>query len=229
MDCTVNFRDIGGCVAYNGKAVKKGVFYRSGDMETLTDADLKVLDSLNLKTIVDFRTDEERMAVPDRTPASVKKVVNLVVEPGSIFDLSEVTGATGPDLMKKLNVFLVNEARTQYIEFFRILSNPVNTPLLFHCSAGKDRTGYAAALLLAAFDVERKIIFADYMASAPNIEAKYGGLLRKYPELIPAITVHQEYILAAFNEIDHVYGGTEKYLTRELDVNLTLLRDLYLE
>lgn len=229
LEGAVNFRDVGGHATLNGRTVKSGLIYRGGDLDNLTDADLTLLSDLGLKTIVDFRSHEEVEAAPDRAPMTIVNVHHLVVDPGDIFMLTEVNAETGPDLMRKLNVALVNEAKAQYAEFFRVLADADQTPLLFHCSAGKDRTGYAAALLLAALGVERETIFADYMVSAPYVEAKYSGLLRKYPELLPVITVRREYLAAAFEEIDRTYGGMENYLVQELKVDTDLLRDLYTE
>lgn len=229
LEGAVNFRDMGGYTAANGKTVKSGLVYRSGDLDLLTDADLRLLADMDLRTVIDFRSKEEVEAAPDRLPDTVKNAYHLVVDPGNIFELSEVNHDTGPELMQKLNVLLVNDAKAQYAEFFRVLAIPGNAPLVFHCSAGKDRTGYGAALFLAALGVDRETIYADYMVSAPYAEAKYSGLLRKYPELLPAITVRREYLMAAFDEIDQVYGGVENYLIRELNVDLNLLQSLYTE
>ena len=229
LEGTVNFRDLGSYATVDGRTVKSGLVYRGGDLDNLTDADLELLAGLGLKTIIDFRSREEIEAAPDRVPATIEGVYHLEVDPGSIFALTEVNAETGPDLMRKLNVVLVNEAQSQYAEFFRVLSKAGNAPLLFHCSAGKDRTGYAAALFLAALGVDRETIFDDYMVSAPYAEAKYSGLIRKYPELLPVITVRREYLAAAFEEIDCRYGGVENYLKRELNVDPELLRNLYME
>lgn len=229
LEGTVNFRDLGGYATANGKIVKSGLVYRSGDLDLLTDVDLRLLADMGLKTVIDFRSNEEVQAAPDRLPGTVKNAYHLAVDPGNIFELSEVNHETGPGLMQKLNVLLVNDAKAQYAEFFRVLAESASAPLVFHCSAGKDRTGYAAALFLAALGVDRETIYADYMVSAPYAEAKYSGLLRKYPELLPAITVRREYLVAAFDEIDRSYGGVEIYLTRELKVDLNLLQSLYTE
>lgn len=229
LEGTVNFRDMGGYTTTDGRTVKSGLVYRGGDLDNLTDADLELLAGLGLKTIVDFRSHEEVEAAPDRLPSTITNVHHLVVDPGSIFTLTEVNAETGPDLMRKLNVVLVNDAKAQYAEFFRVLADTGQAPLLFHCSAGKDRTGYAAALFLAALGVDRETIFDDYMVSAPYAEAKYSGLLRKYPELLPVITVRREYLAAAFEEMDRAYGGVENYLIQELKADPDLLRDLFTE
>lgn len=229
LEGVTNFRDAGGYAAADGKTVKWDVLYRSGDLTELTDNDLEFLCRRGLKTVVDFRTASEIKDAPDRLPASVTQVFNLTVDSESVFALSEANYQTGPKLMQKLNVVLVNQAQAQYRRFFEIMSQPQNTPALCHCSAGKDRTGFAVALFLAALGVSYEDIYADYLLSAPLAEAKYAWLLDKYPELQPVITVKREYLGAAFNEIDAVYGGAENYLTRELNVNINLLRKFYTE
>lgn len=225
----VNFRDMGGYGAAENRTVKRGVIYRSGDLDNLTDADLELLGGLGLKTIVDFRSREEIEAAPDRLPATIAHVHHLEVDPGHIFALTDVNTKTGPDLMRKLNVILVNEAKSQYTEFFRVLANAGAAPLLFHCSAGKDRTGYAAALFLAALGVDCETIFADYMLSDAYVKAKYSRLLHKFPELMSVISVRREYLAAAFEEMNRAYGGVENYMVQELNVDIKLLRNLYTE
>lgn len=226
---TVNFRDLGGYVTTENRMVKRGLIYRSGDLDNLTDADLALLAGMGLKTIVDFRSREEIETAPDRLPPTIANVHYLEVDPGSIFALTDVNTKTGPDLMRKLNVIFVNDAKAQYAAFFRVLANAAETPLLFHCSAGKDRTGYAAALFLAALGVDYETIFADYMLSDSYVKAKYSRLLGKFPQLSSVISVHREYLAAAFEEMNRAYDGVENYLVQELKVDLKLLRDLYTE
>lgn len=227
LEGVTNFRDVGGYRAANGKTVKWDVLYRSGDLVYLTDHDLELLAQRNLKTVVDFRTDNEIKTAPDRLPASVINVFTLTIDSESVFTLDDVNHSTGLKLMQKLNLVLVNSAKAQYAKFFELLSRPENTPLLCHCSAGKDRTGFAVALFLAALGVDYEDIYADYLISAAFAEQKYSWLLNRYPELLSVVTVKREYLAAALNEIDRVYGGMDNYLANELNVDVGLLRDLY--
>lgn len=215
-----NFRDVGGYAAANGKSVKWGKLYRSGDLDALTDADLDILAGLGLKTIVDFRTPFEIAAAPDRVPPGVNSLYSIVIDSESVFDLADVRETNAEKHMQRLNVVMVHEYRKAFAEFFSILARPANIPLLCHCSAGKDRTGLAVALFLAALGVDRETIYEDYLISGPFAVAKYGRILERYPELLPVMTVKKEYLQAAFDEIDKCYGGTEAYLTKELKVDL---------
>lgn len=227
LEGVTNYRDVGGYPAHGGKTVRWDRLYRSGDLFALSDNDLAKLAASGLKTIVDFRSAFEAKADPDRVPASVTRVCPLSIDPGDVFAMEDAMDGDGAHLMERLNVVLVNEAKEQYAEFFRLLMNGGNMPLLFHCSAGKDRTGLAAALFLAALGVAREFIYADYLLSAGYAEEKYRHILTHHPELLPVITVKQEYLAAAFAEIDAKYGGLGNYLTGELGVDIDLLRDLY--
>jgi Protein tyrosine/serine phosphatase len=109
------------------------------------------------------------------------------------------------------------------------LMSEENTPLLFHCSAGKDRAGFGAALFLASLGVDRKIIIDDYLLTNKYLKDKYSDIVAQMPVLKPLFEVRKEYILAAFEVIDNEYGGIDSYLTNQLGVNLKRMRELYTE
>lgn len=88
-----------------------------------------------------------------------------------------------PGILEQAYVYIIQNAQDTYREFFRIVSEERNTPLLFHCSAGKDRTGIAAALLLGALGVDREVIMEDYMLSAEYIKGKYDAIVQAHPDL----------------------------------------------
>ncbi len=224
-----NVRDLGGYTGAEGKTVKWRTVMRSGDLNKLTDADLEYLAAIPIVSYVDFRDSNEIKAAPDRRPATLRHDFLIPVGAGSIVELKDLrTGNTG-DLLVWGNQMFVRDFQHEFTRFFRILSDPGNTPLLFHCSAGKDRTGYAAALFLSALGVDRETVIADYMLSAETLRDKYAADVAKYPELEPLMTVQRRYIEGAFEVIDKEYGGVEKYLTEYLGVDLALLRSLYLE
>jgi protein-tyrosine phosphatase len=107
--------------------------------------------------------------------------------------------------------------------------NENNTPLLFHCSAGKDRTGFASALFLASLGVDKETIIQDYLLSKKQVEEKYAGFVAENPVLEPLMTVKREYIEAALDLIDKEYGGMENYLTHYLQVDTLKMRKIYTE
>jgi Protein tyrosine/serine phosphatase len=111
--------------------------------------------------------------------------------------------------------------------FFQTLANPANAPLLFNCSAGKDRTGIAAALVLSTLGVDRETVFTDYLLSEVHLKEKYKSQIEEDPASEPFFTVQRNFLEAAFDEIDTRYGGMESYLRKQLKVDTELLRELY--
>jgi protein-tyrosine phosphatase len=225
-----NVRDTGGYPAAGGRQVCRGIFYRAGELYKLSGEGKALLESRKIKTIVDFRGKEEAERAPDDGLSTVLSTLKLSIEPGNMGDLSSIgTDVSAEEVMRELYSLLVTGARPQYREFFRILGEPENTPLLFHCSAGKDRTGLAAALLLSALGVDRETIYADYMLSAEYLKEKIAQWCVSSPRLEPAFTVYRDYMETAFDRIESTYGGIDPYLRKELGADPELLRRLYTE
>ncbi len=229
LEGAYNVRDMGGYKTKEGKIVKWGKIFRSGDLDKLTDADLEYLNEIPIRTYVDFRDSLEIANAPDKKPTSLLHTFKLPINAGNMIDLHNVSIARSDTLMEDINRLLVNQSQATYKDFFRILADKSNIPLLFHCSAGKDRTGIAAALFLSALGVEREIIIQDYLLSADYLKDKYALEIKQYPQLAPLMTVKRSYIETAFDEIDKKYGGVENYLIRFLDVDLDQMKSIYTE
>ena len=227
MEGAYNVRDLGGYQTTDGKTVKWEMIIRSGDLNKLTDRDLECLNNMQIRTFIDFRDSAEIEAAPDKTPASWQQTYPLSIDAGSMVDLQSVSMDSTGTIMIEINKALVNQHQEIYKEFFRIVSDESQAPLLFHCSAGKDRTGLAAALFLAALGVDREVIIEDYLLSAVYLEDKYAEEIKKFPPLEPLMTVKRSYIEAAFNEIDNQYGGVENYLKEYLAVDINTLKKIY--
>ncbi|NJL12698.1 MAG: tyrosine-protein phosphatase [Microscillaceae bacterium] len=141
--------------------------------------------------------------------------------------------------MIKANRELATRYAPVYADFFSLLLEEKNLPLLFHCTAGKDRTGFAAALLLSALGVCRDWIYADYLASnyfrrEENIRIIRKARLVGIPShlITPVMEVRAEYLEAAFEEIEKEYENVENYLHQVMGLNaekIQRLRELYLE
>lgn len=230
LEGAVNVRDLGGYQTRQGTMVKRGLVFRGAELSALTPADIGRLEKLPLKTIVDFRAEDERAERPDKIPATVANVVYLPVKQSEIGALAreDATDKIAHDTMMTINRRLVSEQAT-YTKFFQLLADEKNVPLLFHCSGGKDRTGLGGALFLSALGVDRETVIQDYLLSAEYLRERFAPLIAKFPQMANALTVKREYIEAAFEEIDTGYGGMESYLTRQLGVDLTLMRGLYTE
>ena len=229
MGGAYNMRDLGGYRNVYGKHVKWKMLLRSDDLGKMTSEDLNYLGLLPLRTVIDFRDEAEKKTAPDHLPQSVSRYIQLPIAAG---DTKNIEGLNLSDFslaMREVYAYIIRNAQEAYKEFFRIVSENENAPLLFHCSAGKDRTGIAAVLLLSALGVEREIIVEDYLLSAEYARKKYEFILKDHPEFEPLTIVKRSYLDTALQVIDEDYGGMEKYLTENLEADLEKLRKLYTE
>lgn len=229
LEGAYNVRDLGGYKTIQGKQVKWHRIIRADDLHNLTESDLKLLSGIPIRSYIDFRSDEEMISAPDKTPCSLKNYFHLKIDPASIIDLKKISAAQTPKLLEDINRIFVNHCQDIFRRFFHILMNTDNIPLLFHCSAGKDRTGFAAALVLASLGVDKETIIHDYLLSATYLKGKYHVEIEKNPALEPLMTVKREYIEAAFQFINSEYGSMENYLTKNLEVDIARMQTLYTE
>lgn len=230
-----NFRDLGGYITTEGKYVKWGKVFRSDDLHSLTDADLRYLSSIPLVSIVDFRSEEEMNEQPDLNPASVKQNYKYSINPGNLMgavkaDLENLTEMKADTLMMGMNELLVSDSASisQYKKFFALLQNDEDVPLMFHCSAGKDRTGMGAALFLSALGVDEQTILQDYMLSNSYLANKYAKYKAMNPALSSLFTVKPEFIQAGLSRIKKDHGSVENYLTNMLGVDISKMKEKYL-
>lgn len=163
-----NVRDLGGYAGRGGRRVRPGVLFRSAALATLTPGDLDTLGTLNIHTVCDFRGVAERARAPTRLTGPT--IVSLPIEPSvgaglrDILHTKEATGEALHAVLERAYVAYALSSTAQYRALFgHILGG--GTPLLFHCSAGKDRTGFGAALVLSALGVAWPDVVADFEAT----------------------------------------------------------------
>ena len=168
-----NFRDIGGYKTSDGRTVKWGEVYRTGELPRLTDEDVEILKTLDLQMVHNFLLEEEiAQRGQDRLPSSTQLVDNpiktsaddlvlAVLEARKTGDFSVVP----PDLNKEVHRILAQEGREEYAAMIRALSDPENRPFAYHCSHGVHRTGTATAILLSALGVPWETVRKDYLLS----------------------------------------------------------------
>ncbi|MCC8166145.1 MAG: tyrosine-protein phosphatase [Planctomycetes bacterium] len=227
-----NFRDVGGHMTTDGRRVKTGLVFRSDDLYDITDKGLRTLTGLDIRFIIDFRTASEVATLPDRRPASLKEHRNIPIDPGRLMGL-----ATDPNPTAEKNIGLMiscyrelaYDYRPSFREFFQVLADPKNIPLLFHCTAGKDRTGFAAALFLSACGVAREAVTAEYLSSNKYLAEKYVEGIDCDEVWKPLYQVRPEYLDAAFEVIDARFDGMESYLVNEMGVDLPSFREMFTE
>lgn len=226
----VNFRDLGGYTTTDGKVVKWGQVFRSGNMSELTRNDYAYLDKIGIKTVCDFRTSKEREAEPNRW--AIEQGLSYWVRDydAGFGDMQAVLTAADAT-PEKMKAYISNGYRQMHIEqapaFRETLKKLANDdlPLAFNCSAGKDRTGGMAALILTLLNVPRDIVISDYLLSnkffavRPKVKMNSAySFMEKLPrELVePLFKVDQAYITAMLDEIDKEYGSVEAYVKNNL-------------
>jgi len=157
-----NFRDLGGYETADGRKVKSGEIYRSGELSHLTDEDVAILDELQIRTVVNFLLPEEiEKNGADRLPEGVREDLKPIVGERAAQQTMVVTAAiksgefekVPPEINPEFHRLLADEGKGEYAALLREAANPENRPLVYHCSHGVHRTGTATAILLSALDV----------------------------------------------------------------------------
>lgn len=238
----VNFRDLGGYATTDGHHVRWGRIYRSADISNLTPADLDSLKARHIACDVDLRGVAESAKAPDKLNPGTDYLLCPAGSDSVNTMFQRLAGMTrgGDSLMM---VFYSNTAylTPRYKPFFgKALDLPDGNALLFHCTAGKDRTGIAAALLLYALGVPYPTIRADYEATnyyrAPDNEKMMKGMVTtahiSEPVARALMTADGAYLDATFDAIRKQYGSVDRYLTAELGLDkekITILKEKYLE
>jgi protein-tyrosine phosphatase len=232
-----NFRDIGGYRTANGRRVKWGMIFRSADLSKLTGSDLKSLNGLGIQTVYDLRSTGERRTAPDAFKGG-SATVSLEYDNNSQAIQAALRSNPTPELLRSAfrttYPTLLVTLQPEYHQLFDGLLEGKGATL-YHCSAGKDRTGIATALILSALGVPRETIIADFLMSNryyhPAANASPMGALA--PELSAVLQgVDESYLRTTFDVIDAQYGSVEGYFERALGVDkakIARLRKLYTE
>jgi protein-tyrosine phosphatase len=207
-----NLRDLGGYRAADGRRVRFGRVFRSASLAGLTEADLPIFGATGIRTVCDLRGEHEAARAPSRLPVvGAPEVVRLPIEPrvgASLRDLlarEEATGEDVHDLLHTAYTAYATDHLPRYRALFDLLLREERLPLLFHCSAGKDRTGFGAALLLTALGVPRETVIADYLATN-RIWKRERALPPDTPDDVreALLSAHQSLIESA---VDHAVAG----------------------
>ncbi|WP_338695880.1 tyrosine-protein phosphatase [Streptomyces sp. Q6] len=241
-----NLRDLGGTPLADGGRVRPGLAFRSGQLDLLDPTADPAVAALGLRTIIDFRTDAERAAHPDRTPDGVRHLVADVladqlaragVAPAAA-QLKEVLadpvaaervlgGGRAEALFADTYRALVStaSARAAYRTLLLELAAPDAGPLLFHCTAGKDRTGWGATVILSLLGADDATVEAEYLSVNAAVRAAFAPLVEGFtaqggdPETaLSVIGVTPGYLRAAQDEVAVRYGSVERYVREGLGV-----------
>jgi len=252
MDKPANFRDLGGIVNKNGQKIKPKRLLRSGELTGLTAGESRILsDDYHVKTIIDFRSSPEAGESPDMAIKGahyhnidiLKNAEEHVSSFGnfhSIKDKSQVLSF----MNEVYELMIEDETATKgFASFLNIVLDEGNDgAVLYHCFAGKDRTGLATAILLTILDVEREVIFDDYLLTNEMRrdvnkvllqQDRERGLSEDHLEIIGNfLLVEREYLETSFDTAEKKYGSFDNYITEALglsDSGRRTLKDRYLE
>lgn len=255
LEGAYNFRDIGGCTTQDNKKVKEGLLYRSDELSKLTDDDIKVLENLNIKTIVDYRGEKERINNEDKSVKGARLVyldpkadVAAMASNDNIKDMHKtmdsLTAEKAYHLMMEQNrqFVLAESSKNSYRQLLKLVLEEKNIPLVQHCRGGKDRTGYGVAIILLLLGVSKETVLEDYMYTNVCKYEKNKKSLNEImketqnEDLVQALRylkeANSEFLLLALNEIDNNYGGIVSYAVNELDFDqddIKKLKEIYLE
>lgn len=249
MDGAENFRDLGGYQAADGRTVKWGMLYRSDSLAELSDQDIAYIQRLGVKQIVDFRTPFEKAEDPDRIPEGVNYVEREIdVEGTAVKELFEkissgdIDDLNATELMENANRAFVTSQQQVYGPHLKSLLSDNNVPSVAHCTGGKDRAGFGAAITLLALGVPESTVINDFLLTNEYTKDKInkyiwmirlGSFFQTDPEKIrPLLGVERSFIVAAIDQMKKDYGSIDNYFRQGLsisDAEIQLLRERFLE
>ena len=263
----VNARDLGGYSAQDGRKVKDKLLIRAAHLADATDKDLEYLSQLPVSKVVDFRHDSEKVERADRKVSGAENIILPIDASGHAkeqmtdeekkkftrgkkkFDVRKLIvfaafNEKGQKVAREMypNLLFDPECQQQFAKFFRHVLATKDGAVFFHCTQGKDRTGVASALLLAALGASRETIVADFDAT----NKVYEKDVRKYTRRVKFMGGGEEEIgvvkafmgcntdnfVKALDRIDQEYGSLEAYLKGPIgltDEDIQTLRERYLE
>jgi protein-tyrosine phosphatase len=221
-----NFRDLGGYIGQDGRPLKWRRLFRSEHLAGLTPEDHALLAQLGVARAIDFRGEAERAATPYQLPG-VRQLA-LSIEPTVVQRMQALVEAgqrLTPDmvsqLMSDLYRALVNDQAHRYAELFaHLLDEADDSALVFHCTAGKDRTGFAAALILLALGVPRPVVEADFLLTNQHYRHQRLPPTDTPPDVLAVLwTVQQRFLDAALHAVEADHGGVARYLEQKLGLS----------
>ena len=262
----INARDLGGYIMQDGRRLRDGMLIRSAHLADASDEDLQYLSSIPVSKVIDFRKDIEMNGKTDRMVPGAEyirleidasgKIVSQATEDekrlftgNKQFDVKKfmVMAAFNPmaqRIAQQMYPNLTNdpECRKQFKQFFRLILDTANGAILYHCTQGKDRTGFASALILAALGADRDTIVADFDATNRVYEEDVrqccqnvrlmGGKEIEIATVKSFLGANTDNFIKALESIDREFGSMEAYLKGPIgltDQDILTLRERYLE
>ena len=262
----VNARDLGGYIMQDGRKLRDGVLIRAAHLADATDADLEYLSSLPVAKVIDFRKDIEKRGKTDRMVPGAEYICLMIDASGKLvsqatedekrlftghkqFDVKKFMvmaafNSMAQRIAQQMYPNLINdpECQQQFAQFFRLILETEKGAVLYHCTQGKDRTGFASALILAALGADRDTIVADFDATNRVYEKDVrrccrnvrlmGGKEIEISTVKSFLGANTDNFIKALDSIDREYGSMEAYLKGPIgltDQDILTLKTRYLE
>lgn len=216
-DGTFNVRDLGGYATTDGRVVRWQTLYRADGLHRIPHGATSPVDDLGWRTVLDLRTTAEVDA--GAFLGTGLEVIHLPILRAT-WGIPEVTEVDPVEFLSTHYLQMLDEGAAAIAAAFAVLASPVRLPVVFHCSAGKDRTGVLAALVLSALGVPADVVAADYHLSAPAVEQLVSWLTESRPDLAEEMSRQPKAFLSCPPEAMHTflealrdrYGSVEAYL-----------------
>lgn len=261
MEKLVNARDLAGYRSSDGRSVVSGLLLRTAALADASDRDLaRLVSEYGVRTVIDLRSEDEVLQKPDPRPEGVKYVHITIMDESLFEDNKDAIERTEPPGLKEMADGLLKIAaendmsgfyammlqspvgKEGFRRFFREVLDAEDGAVLWHCSAGKDRTGLCAALLLAALGVDTATILEDYLLTneycserrdALQAELEKAGYTKEQALTVAGIMegVDELLLQTAFASIEKSDGSLEGYLRNQIgltDTDFSVLRSRYL-
>lgn len=232
-----NFREVGGYPTRDGRLMKRGLVWRSARLDGLTTEDISQAALQSICTVADLRLEEERTRNPTAAAFAATRVTlawdtdyQEITKPERLFEEGLDTKQYA-DAVREFYRGLAIQHRKQLTALFRHVAGG-GMPILIHCTAGKDRTGLAVALLLELIGVERTYVIADYCKTSALLDwnwlttgAAAAGMQLDWLESLPPqalealMRADQSYIVAALEELEILYGSIEMFALKALQLS----------
>lgn len=237
-----NFRDLGGYLTPDGHRVKWGHIYRSADIGKLTDNDLKAIQDRHVTVVCDLRGPSEYQQSPDHLPAGVTRIElpagSENLDTRKLF--AQMQNAQNLDSLMGATYTKIDHFKAKYKPMFdQLLTLDSSDALMFHCTAGKDRTGIGAALVLSALGVDKATILKDYAATDVYWQPAREKMLQQMKQagvseaiMKPMLAANPAYLEQTFAAINAKYGSMDTFLAQEMELTpdkLAQLRSMYVQ
>jgi protein-tyrosine phosphatase len=234
FEAVTNFRDLGGYRTRSGQRVRWGRVFRSDALHGMTEADLATYNDLGLRAVYDLRGEVEVAEQPNPMPSRSLPILTRPAGDGTPTGFEGTTTDDGERVLAAIYIGSIDHSAVRIGELFSALTEPDGLPAVFHCHAGKDRTGLVSALLLEALGVPRETILDDYELTARyRIRAQRDQTFERLvtlglaPEAAAGVLTAPRWAMgAALEYLDREHQSIESYLTGPAAMTPTNLRRL---